>query len=101
MEISPIFFACNNITILFIQSDKLYEDAVGHHNTGMISKPYLLKVSQTTTKIHCRRRIAVLMVDHSSTLLVDCNISAKAFSESKSSGDKGEQKFEEGCMCKP
>ena len=33
--------------------------------------------------------------------LVDCNIAAKAFSKSKPSRDKGEQKFEKGCVCKP
>ena len=31
--------------------------------------------------------------------LVDCNISTKTFTKSKSSGNKGEQEFEEGYMC--
>jgi hypothetical protein len=33
--------------------------------------------------------------------LVDCNISAKAFTISKPSRDKGQQEFEEGYLCKP
>ncbi|HYA82070.1 MAG TPA: hypothetical protein VEH06_01285 [Candidatus Bathyarchaeia archaeon] len=33
--------------------------------------------------------------------LVDCNISAKAFTISKPSRDKDKQKFEEEYLCKP
>jgi len=33
--------------------------------------------------------------------LVNCDISSKMFTKSKPSRDKGQQEFEEGCMCKP
>jgi hypothetical protein len=64
-----------------------------------LGSPHALCYNTQRANISCKQKDQT--IHRKSITLVDCNISAKAFSESKPSIDKREQKFEEGCMCKP